>query len=145
MAPFYKNSTAAVRPAAGFGGGCSDAATASGMIGPIPHTSFMLMQQQRPSAGPSAGFNLLLAAVLGAIGAFDLVSGVRGDGPGVFLTGLALVVYAAVLLHDALHIKKTGVPAMTRRRMNTIGMGCLALYFVGVLVKRVPELAQFFG
>jgi len=105
----------------------------------------MLMQQQRPSAGPSAGFNLLLAAVLGAIGAFDLVSGVRGDGPGVFLTGLALVVYAAVLLHDALHIKKTGVPAMTRRRMNTIGMGCLALYFVGVLVKRVPELAQFFG
>ena len=105
----------------------------------------MLMQQQRPSAGPSAGFNLLLAAVLGAIGAFDLVSGMRGDGPGVFLTGLALVVYAAVLLHDALHIKKTGVPAMTRRRMNTIGMGCLALYFVGVLVKRVPELAQFFG
>ena len=105
----------------------------------------MLMQQQRPSAGPSAGFNFVLAVVLGFIGVFDLVSGVRGDGLGVFLTGLALAIYAAVLLRDALHIRKTGVPAMTRRRMNYIGMGCLALYFVGVMVKRVPELAQFFG
>jgi len=105
----------------------------------------MLMQQQRPPAGPSAGFNLVLALVLGFIGIYDLVSGVRGDGLGVVLTGLALAIYAAVLLRDALHIKRTGAPGMTRRRMNTIGMGCLALYFVGILVKRVPELAQFFG
>lgn len=101
--------------------------------------------QQRPSAAPSAGFNFVLAGVLGFIGVYDLFSGATRDGAGVFITGLALTIYAAVLLRDALHIKKTGQPAMSRRRMNQIGLGCLTLYVVGVLVKRVPEMAQFFG
>ncbi|MFC5459934.1 hypothetical protein [Massilia niabensis] len=101
--------------------------------------------QQPPKAAPSAGFNFLLAAVLGAIGVFNLGEGVTGGGLGVFLKGLAMAIYAAVLLRDALHIKKTGQPSMTRKRMNTIGLACLALYVFGVLVKRVPEMAQFFG
>jgi hypothetical protein len=101
--------------------------------------------QQRPGAAPSAGFNFVIAAVLGLIGAYDLVAGVTRDGAGVFITGLAMTAYAAVLLRDALHIRKTGQPAMSRARMNKIGLACLALYVVGVLVKRVPELAQFFG
>ena len=101
--------------------------------------------QQRQNAAPSAGFNLVLAAVLGLIGIYDMVAVVNGEGPGDFLKGLALTIYAAVLLRDALHIKKTGQPSMTRKRMNTIGLACLALYFVGVMVKRGPEMAQFFG
>ncbi|MFC5477384.1 hypothetical protein [Massilia suwonensis] len=101
--------------------------------------------QQRPAAAPSAAFNFIMAAVLGFLGLFDLVVGARGDGAGVFITGLAMTIYAAMLLRDALHIKKTGRPAMSRARMNKIGLACLALYVVGVLVKRVPELAQFFG
>jgi hypothetical protein len=101
--------------------------------------------QQGPKAAPSAGFNLVLAAVLGFIGIYDIASGIMRDGAGVFLTGLALTIYAVVLLRDALHIRKTGQPAMSRARMNKIGLACLALYVVGVLVKRVPELAQFFS
>ena len=101
--------------------------------------------QQRPKAAPSAGFNFVLVAVLGFIGIYDLVSGITRDGAGVVITGLALTIYAAVLLRDALHIKKTGQPGMTRARMNRIGLACLALYVLGVLVKRVPEMAQFFG
>ena len=101
--------------------------------------------QHRPGAAPSAAFNFVLAAVLGFIGIFDLVAGVRGDGAGVFITGLALTIYAGVLLRDALHIKKTGQPAMSRARMNKIGLACLALYVAGILIKRVPELAQFFS
>ena len=64
--------------------------------------------QQRPNAAPSAGFNFVLAAVLGFIGLYDIVSGFTRDGAGVFITGLALYVF-------------------------------------GVLVKRVPEMAQFFS
>ena len=101
--------------------------------------------QQRPKAAPSAGFNFVLAAVLGFIGLYDIVSGITRDGAGVFITGLALTIYAAVLLRDALHIRKTGQPGMRRARMNRIGLACLALYVFGVLVKRVPEMAQFFG
>jgi len=101
--------------------------------------------QHRPGAAPSAAFNFVLAAVLGFIGIFDLVAGVRGDGAGVFITGLALTIYAGVLLRDALHIKETGQPAMSRARMNKIGLACLALYVAGILIKRVPELAQFFS
>jgi hypothetical protein len=101
--------------------------------------------QQGPGAAPSAAFNFVLAAVLGFIGIFDLVAGVRGDGAGVFITGLALTIYAGVLLRDALHIRKTGRPAMSRARMNKIGLACLALYVAGILIKRVPELAAFFG
>jgi hypothetical protein len=101
--------------------------------------------QQRPSAAPSAGFNFVIAAVLGFMGIFDLVVGARGDGAGVFITGLAMTIYAGVLLRDALHIKNTGQPALSRGRMNKIGLACLALYVAGVLIKRVPELAQFFG
>ena len=101
--------------------------------------------QQPPKAAPSPGFNLVLGAVLGAIGVFNLFEGVTGGGLGVFLKGVAMAVYAALLLRDALHIKKTGQPSMTRKRMNTIGLACLALYFVGVLVKRGPEMASFFG
>jgi hypothetical protein len=101
--------------------------------------------QQRPGPAPSAGFNFVIAAVLGFMGIFDLVVGARGGGPGVFITGLAMTIYAALLLRDALHINKTGQPAMSRARMNRIGLACLALYVAGVLIKRVPELAQFFG
>ena len=101
--------------------------------------------QQAPKAAPSAGFNLLLAAVLGFIGVYDLYAGLTGDGLGTFLKGLALAIYAAVLLRDALHIKKTGQPSMPRKQMNYIGLGCLALYFIGVLTRRGPEMAQFFG
>ena len=101
--------------------------------------------QQRPNTAPSAGFNLVLAAVLGFLGIYDIASGITRDGAGVVITGLALTIYAVVLLRDALHIKQTGQAAMTRARMNKIGLACLALYVLGVLVKRVPELAQFFG
>ena len=101
--------------------------------------------QQAPKAGPSAGFNLVLAAVLGVIGAVNLFEGVTGAELGFFLKGAALGIYATVLLRDALHLKKTGQPSMTRKRMNTIGLACLGLYFVGVMVKRGPEMAQFFG
>ena len=101
--------------------------------------------QQAPKAAPSAGFNLVLTVVLGFVGIYDIVSGITRDGAGVIITGLALTIYAAVLLRDALHIKKTGQAAMSRKRMNQIGLACLALYFVGVMVKRGPEMAQFFG
>jgi hypothetical protein len=98
--------------------------------------------QQRPTSTPSFGVNLLLGAVLGAVGLFNLFAGSTGEGIGVVLKGLAMTAYAALLLRDALHIRKTGLPAMTRKRMNAIGLGCLALYVLGVLVKRGPELAQ---
>lgn len=101
--------------------------------------------QLGPNAAPSAGFNVVLAVVLGFIGVYDIVNGVTRDGAGVVITGLALTIYAAVLLRDALHIKKTGQPALARARMNRIGLACLALYVLGVLVKRVPEMAQFFS
>lgn len=101
--------------------------------------------QQPPKAAPSAGFNLVLAAVLGVIGVINLFQGMTDGGPGVFLKGLALTIYAVVLLRDALHIKKTGQPSMTRKRMNTIGLACLALYFIGVMVRQGPEMASFFG
>ena len=102
------------------------------------------MQQPR-NAAPSAGFNLLLGAALGVFGLISVIDGVTGSGFGVLLKGLALTIYAALLLRDGLHIKKTGQPAMSRRRMNTIGLACLALYFVGVMIKRGPEMASFFG
>lgn len=101
--------------------------------------------QQRPNSAPSFGVNLLLGAVLGAVGIFNLLAGFTGDGIGVVLKGVAMTTYAVLLLRDALHIRKTGQPAMTRRRMNGIGLACLALYLLGVLVKRGPEMAQFFG
>ncbi|MFC5510688.1 hypothetical protein ACFPOU_06085 [Massilia jejuensis] len=101
--------------------------------------------QQRPSPAPSAGFNVVLAGVLGFVGLYDLYSGATRDGAGVVMTGLALTIYAAVLLRDALHIRQTGQPALGRKRMNQIGLACLALYVLGVLVKRVPEMAQFFA
>jgi hypothetical protein len=141
MAPFYKKSTAAVRrKRPGHGGDC-------GMIARFHLCQLFsgLRMQQAPKAAPSAGFNLVLAAVLGFIGIYDIASGILRDGAGVFITGLALTIYAVVLLRDALHIRKTGQPAMSRARMNKIGLACLALYVVGVLVKRVPELAQFFS
>lgn len=101
--------------------------------------------QQAPQAAPSAGFNLLLGAVLGVFGLISVVDGVTGEGFGVLLKGLAITVYAALLLRDGLHIRKTGQPAMTRRRMNTIGLVCLVVYFIGVMIRRGPELASFFG
>jgi hypothetical protein len=145
MAPFYKKSKLAVRRQ-----GRLPFPWASCDCGIIARFLFyqpfrIRFMQQRPSAAPSAAFNLLLAAVLGFMGLFDLVVGARGDGAGVFMTGLAMTIYAALLLRDALHIKKTGQPAMSRASMNKIGLACLALYVFGVLVKRVPELAQFFG
>ena len=101
--------------------------------------------QQQPNSAPSIGINFLLGAVLGAVGIFNLQAGFTGDGIGVVLKGVAMTAYAALLLRDALHIRKTGRPAMTRKRMNGIGLACLALYMIGVLVKRGPEMAQFFG
>ncbi|QNA87367.1 hypothetical protein G4G28_00795 [Massilia sp. Dwa41.01b] len=96
--------------------------------------------QQAPRTAPSAGFNLLLGVLLGALGVFHLATGAQGDGLGGILKGLALLAYALVLVRDALHIRKTGQPAMPRRRLNTIGLACLALYFVGVLVKNGPAM-----
>ena len=140
MAPFYKKSPAPVRRQARrfTARGRGDC----GIIAPVylvPTIQESIMQQG-PGAAPSAVFNLVLAAVLGLMGVFDLVMGARGAGAGVFITGLAMTIYAAVLLRDALHIKKTGQPAMSRAKMNKIGLACLALYVFGVLVKRVPEL-----
>ena len=101
--------------------------------------------QQRPTSAPSFGVNLLLGAVLGVVGLFNLFAGFTGEGIGVVLKGLAMTAYAAFLVRDALHIRKTGQPAMPRKQMNMIGLGCLALYVIGVLVKRGPELAQMFS
>jgi hypothetical protein len=99
--------------------------------------------QQGPSAAPSATFNVVIGAVLGFIGSYDMVSGITRDGAGVFLCGLALALYAALLLRDAWYLKKTGRAALTRVQMNRFGLACLALYVLGVLVKRLPELAAF--
>jgi hypothetical protein len=101
--------------------------------------------QQAPKAAPSAGFNLILATVLGLIGVYDLYAGLTSEGLGVFLKGLALTIYAVVLLRDALHIKKNGQPSMPRKQMNTIGLACLGLYFIGVLTRRGPEMVSFLG
>ena len=95
--------------------------------------------QQPVSRGPSAGLNLVFGALLGALGLFNVVAGLRGDGAGVVLKGVAMAIFAFLLVRDALSIKKTGQPAIPRRRLNGIGLACLALYFVGVLIKRIPE------
>lgn len=101
--------------------------------------------QQRPPAAPSAGFNVLLAILLGAVGLYNLFIGATRDGAGVLISGIAMAVYAVALLRDALALKKTGAPVLSRKRMNQLGLACLAVYVLGVLVRRVPELAQLFG
>jgi hypothetical protein len=139
MATFYKKSTPAVHQA-GLGQAARlryDRAVS------ILSTIQDLLMQQTPKGAPPTGFTLVLAVVLGVFSVINLVGGLTGEGLGVFLKGLAMTIYAVVLLRDALHIKKTGQPSMTRARMNTIGLACLALYLLGVLVQRGPEMAQF--
>jgi len=38
-------------------------------------------------------------------------------------------------VRDALHIKKTGAPAIPQHKMLLIGFGCLGVYLIGILIK----------
>ena len=91
--------------------------------------------QERPPRPPSAVFNFLLAAVLGIPGIMDLVTGVRFLAPGPLLTGASAAFYAVLLARDGLHIRKTGQPALSPRRMGTLGFACLGIYVLGIVLK----------
>jgi len=92
------------------------------------------MQQPRPRV-PSPNANFVIAALLGIPGLLNLYTGVTRQLPGDILSGLAAIVYAVLLVRDALHIKKTGVPAIAQSKMLLIGFGCLGLYLIGILIK----------
>lgn len=92
------------------------------------------MQQPRPRV-PSPNMNFVIAALLGIPGLLNIYSGVTRQSPGDILSGLAALVYAVLLLRDALHIKKTGVPAIPQSRMLLIGFGCLSVYLIGMFMK----------
>ena len=91
--------------------------------------------QQPPRRGVSAGYNLVLATILGIPGAINLVGGIKQGSAGNIICGIAALVYGLLLLRDALHIKKTGTPAMAQKQMLLIGFGCLAVYLVGTFLK----------
>lgn len=92
------------------------------------------MQDQRPRV-PSPNANLVIAALLGIPGLLNLYTGITRQLPGDILSGLAAIVYAALLVRDALRIRKTGVPAMPQGKMLMIGFACLAVYLAGILIK----------
>ena len=92
------------------------------------------MQQPRPRV-PSPTMNFVIAALLGIPGMLNIYSGITRQSPGDILSGLAALVYAVLLLRDALHIKKTGVPAIAQSRMLLIGFGCLSVYLIGMFMK----------
>lgn len=92
------------------------------------------MQEPRKRV-PSPNANLVIAALLGIPGLLNIVSGVSRGIVGDIISGLAALVYAGLLVRDAVHIKKTGVPALPQARMLMIGFGCLAVYLVGILIK----------
>ena len=91
--------------------------------------------QQPPRRAPSPVANLVIAALLGIPGVMNLVAGISRGGPGEIICGLAALAYALLLVRDALHIRKTGRPAMPQSRMLLIGFGCLSFYLVGLLLK----------
>ena len=91
--------------------------------------------QQPPRRGVTAGSNFFLATLLGIPGLINLVGGVKRGEAGNIICGIAALAYALLLLRDALHIKKTGVPAMPQKQSLLIGFGCLAVYLVGTFLK----------
>lgn len=91
--------------------------------------------QPRPRGTPPPAFNFLIAAVLGLTGIFDLVFGITHTAIGHILTGLGASAYAALLLREGLHIRKTGQRAMTPKRMAQAGFACLLVFLVGIVVK----------
>ncbi|WP_306391414.1 hypothetical protein [Telluria beijingensis] len=92
------------------------------------------MQQPRPRV-PSPTMNFVIAALLGVPGMLNVYGGITRSSPGDILSGLAALVYAALLVRDALHIKKTGLPAIPQARMLLIGFGCLTVYLIGMFMK----------
>ena len=91
--------------------------------------------QQPPRRAPSPVANLVIAALLGIPGMINLVGGYMRGSTGDIICGIAALVYAALLVRDAIYVKKTGVPAMPQARMLLIGFGCLSFYLVGLLLK----------
>lgn len=92
------------------------------------------MQQPRPRV-PSPKANFVIAALLGIPGILNIYAGFVRQVPGDVISGLAALVYAMLLVRDALHIKKTGVPAIPQARMLLIGFACLAVYLAGMFLK----------
>ena len=92
------------------------------------------MQQPRPRV-PSPTMNFVIAALLGIPGMLNVYGGITRSSPGDILSGLAALVYAALLVRDALHIRKTGLPAIPQARMLLIGFGCLTVYLIGMFMK----------
>jgi hypothetical protein len=95
----------------------------------------LFMQQQRPPGTPSPGFNFAIAAVLGLTAIADLSYGVMHMAIGHLLTGLSAIAYAALLVREGLHIRKTGQRAMSPKRMAQAGFACLAVFLAGILLK----------
>ncbi len=93
------------------------------------------MQQPPRPRVPSPNANLVIAALLGIPGILNIYSGIVRQLPGDIISGLAALVYAVLLVRDAIHIRKTGVPAIPQAKMLLIGFGCLALYLIGILIK----------
>jgi hypothetical protein len=91
--------------------------------------------QQRPPGTPSPAFNFLIAFVLGLSGIADLGYGVSQGSVGHVLTGLGATAYAALVLREGLHIRKTGQRAMPPKRMAQAGFLCLLVFLVGVIAK----------
>lgn len=92
------------------------------------------MQEPRKRV-PSPNANLVIAALLGIPGMLNIYAGASRGIVGDIVSGLAALTYAGLLVRDAVHIKKTGVPAMPQQRMLLIGFGCLAVYLAGILLK----------
>lgn len=92
------------------------------------------MQQPRPRV-PSPTMNFVIAALLGVPGMLNIYGGITRQSPGDILSGLAALVYALLLVRDALHIKKTGQPAIPQAKMLLIGFGCLTVYLIGMFMK----------
>lgn len=92
------------------------------------------MQQPRPRV-PSPNMNFVIAALLGVPGLLNVYSGITRSSVGDILSGLAALIYAALLVRDAVHIKKTGLPAIPQARMLLIGFGCLTVYLIGMFMK----------
>lgn len=92
------------------------------------------MQQPRPRV-PSPTMNFVIAALLGVPGMLNLYAGITRSVPGDILSGLAALIYAVLLVRDAISIRKTGLPALPQSRMLIIGFGCLTVYLIGMFLK----------
>lgn len=92
------------------------------------------MQQPRNRV-PSPNANLVIAALLCVPGALNIYGGLTRQSPGDILSGIAAIVYGVLLVRDALHIKKTGQPAIPQSKMLLIGFGCLSVYLIGMFMK----------